>query len=185
MEEQPSEHLGRAGGWLVGASEYHLAINSRKPQLRSLCDYTSAMRRLARQVRQAVWRARSRVEDRRLTVEQRRGVLGPAHLRLTVASCHLATVGVRQCRVAHSQRWRPSTGCEPSLSWTPGDPLDAMTSAAMGMQSLYANVERCRADAVLGSDSVYVPDRRHNRLRSSQCLSDAIVPSTLERRKRS
>jgi SAM-dependent methyltransferase len=28
-----------------------------------------------------VWRERSRVEDRRLTAEQRRGVLGPAHLR--------------------------------------------------------------------------------------------------------
>ncbi|MFZ2113596.1 MAG: hypothetical protein WAU77_07705 [Solirubrobacteraceae bacterium] len=39
------------------------------------------MRRLVGQARQAVWRERSRVEDRRLTAEQRRGVLGPAHLR--------------------------------------------------------------------------------------------------------
>lgn len=50
----------------------------------SLCGLAhekDAMRRLARQARQAVWRERSRVEDRRLRAEQRRGVLGPAHLR--------------------------------------------------------------------------------------------------------
>ena len=39
------------------------------------------MRRLSGQARQVVWRERSRVEDRRLSAEQRCGVLGPAHLR--------------------------------------------------------------------------------------------------------
>jgi ubiquinone/menaquinone biosynthesis C-methylase UbiE len=38
-------------------------------------------RALLRLVRYSVRRVRSRIEDRRLTVEQRRGVLGPAHLR--------------------------------------------------------------------------------------------------------
>jgi hypothetical protein len=48
--------------------------------MNSLHDYLDAMHRLAGRARQAVWRERSRVEDRRLTAEQRRGVLGPAHL---------------------------------------------------------------------------------------------------------
>ena len=29
----------------------------------------------------------------------------------------------------YSQRWRPCADCKSSVRWTPGDPLDAMTSA--------------------------------------------------------
>jgi SAM-dependent methyltransferase len=56
-------------------------MSARKPKLSSLRDWACAMRRVAGFARHIVRRARWTVEDRRLTAEQRRGALGPAHLR--------------------------------------------------------------------------------------------------------
>src|SRR6266568_7096180 len=52
----------------------------------SLSRRAEAARRLARRIRSTPLRLRGALEDRRLMAEQRRGVLGPAHLNWTGSS---------------------------------------------------------------------------------------------------
>jgi SAM-dependent methyltransferase len=60
---------------------YDLAVGLRNPRSGWLRDCTRATNRFTDRARHAVRRVRWALEDRRLTAEQRRGVLGPAHLR--------------------------------------------------------------------------------------------------------
>ena len=68
-------------GQLLSAAIRIITISTRNPELSYLRDRASAMRRLTGSTRRAVRRLGWVLEDRRLTVEQRRGVLGPAHRR--------------------------------------------------------------------------------------------------------
>ena len=56
-------------------------MSTRKPKLSSRSDWAWSPHSVASFARHTVRRARWAVEDRRLTAEQRRGILGPAHLR--------------------------------------------------------------------------------------------------------
>lgn len=56
-------------------------MRTRKPDVSFFRHCACATLRFTRFVRHTVRRVRSTIEDRQLTAEQRRGVLGPAHLR--------------------------------------------------------------------------------------------------------